>query len=144
MRSLLPSQKPLSLAIQKAFIRERFPQFNCSSTINSCTWIGLLQPTLKSAKYLIKVIYKLYYSPQVFVIKPSLNPDVPHTYKKTGALCLYFPGDPGNSSWNKSKLIGATIIPWTAEWLYFYELWLATGHWFGKEAPHGNPSLEKT
>jgi hypothetical protein len=27
--------------------------------------------------------------------------------------------------------IAETIIPWTSEWLYFYELWVFTGEWHG-------------
>ena len=30
-----------------------------------------------------------------------------------------------------------TIVPWTAEWIVFYELWKITGEWLGPEAPHG-------
>ena len=29
------------------------------------------------------------------------------------------------------KFLSKTIVPWTVEWLYFYELWLATGEWYG-------------
>lgn len=36
-----------------------------------------------------------------------------------------------------------TIVPWTAEWLLNYELWLATGEWVGGgEHPQGG-SAEK-
>ena len=35
--------------------------------------------------------------------------------------------------------IADTIIPWTSEWLFFYELWLATGgEWLG-EGEHPPP-----
>jgi len=27
--------------------------------------------------------------------------------------------------------IADTIIAWASEWLFFYELWLATGEWHG-------------
>lgn len=29
------------------------------------------------------------------------------------------------------------IIPWTAEWLVYYELFKLDGKWLGPEAPHG-------
>ena len=32
---------------------------------------------------------------------------------------------------NYSLRIIDTIIPWTQEWLYFYEIWLLTGEWRG-------------
>jgi hypothetical protein len=28
-------------------------------------------------------------------------------------------------------LLSTTILPWTAEWLMHYELWLISGHWSG-------------
>ena len=27
--------------------------------------------------------------------------------------------------------ISSTIIPWTSEWLYYYEIWLINGDWLG-------------
>ena len=27
--------------------------------------------------------------------------------------------------------IADTIVPWTAEWLVYYEIWLMTGEWYG-------------
>ena len=32
---------------------------------------------------------------------------------------------------NPRMLIANTTLPWTAEWLFFYELWLVTGEWDG-------------
>lgn len=42
--------------------------------------------------------------------------------------------------------IANTIIPWTIEWLYYYELWLATGEWLGGgDHPEiGKPKTEDT
>jgi hypothetical protein len=28
-------------------------------------------------------------------------------------------------------LLAYTVVPWTSEWLVFYELWLITGEWLG-------------
>lgn len=130
-----PKNKPLPIGVQQACIQERFPQFKYSRVKN--TWTGKLRPTTKSPEYLVKIVYSLYTIPQVFVLKPKLHSNAPHTYKENGSLCLYYPPD---GSWNNRKLLGNTIILWSAEWLYYYELWLATGQWFGPEAPHGNPN----
>jgi hypothetical protein len=27
--------------------------------------------------------------------------------------------------------IADTIVPWTSEWLMYYEIWLATSDWYG-------------
>jgi hypothetical protein len=34
--------------------------------------------------------------------------------------------------------LAETIVPWTAEWLFFYEVWMEDpeGRWLGLEAPH--------
>jgi hypothetical protein len=127
----IPINKPLALALQQVCIRERFPQFSYSHSKG--LWMGKLQPTAKSPKYLVKITYALYSIPRVFILTPKLHPDAPHIYRESGALCIYYPED---GSWNSRKLLGNTVFPWTAEWLYFYELWLATGQWFGPEAPH--------
>ena len=129
-KTSLPKQRRLTLAQQKFLIGQRFPQFRFSKTRE--TWVGQLSPTLKSPKYIIRIIYKEYGSPKVYVVKPEIVPNCPHIYRD-GSLCLYYPGD---NSWNQSKSIATTIIPWTAEWLFFYEGWLATGFWYGPEAKH--------
>ncbi len=41
-------------------------------------------------------------------------------------LCLYLPGQ-----WSGEKPIAVTIVPWASVWLYFYEVWRATGEWLG-------------
>ena len=126
---------PLSLTIQKACIRERFPQFSYSRV--KSTWTGILRPTNTSPEYLVEITYRLYEIPQVFVLKPKLHSETPHIYRESGALCLYYPED---GSWNSRKLLGNTIFLWTAEWLYYYELWLATGQWLGPEIHHNDKS----
>ena len=133
----LPRKKPLSMALQQAFIQERFPQFKYSRTKNM--WTGKFRPSAKSPEYLIKITYAIYEIPHVFVLKPKLHSNAPHVYKESGALCLYYPQD---DSWNSQKLLGTTIFLWAAEWLYYYELWLATGQWFGPEAPHSNSKID--
>lgn len=49
------------------------------------------------------------------------NPSLPH-------LCLY---DPAETRWTPEYYIAETIIPWTVDWLFFFEGWLATGKWEG-------------
>lgn len=127
----IPSSKPLSMAIQKACIQERFPQFKFHR--QRSVWRGKFRPTSTSPEYLVEIDYALYKIPRVFVLKPKLHPNAPHIYKESGSLCLYYPPD---NSWNYQKLLGNTIFLWTAEWLYYYELWFATGQWLGPEAPH--------
>ena len=50
---------------------------------------------------------------------------LPHTYPGN-ELCLFYPGE-----WQHDRFLAVTIVPWTAEWLLHYEIWLATGEWTG-------------
>ena len=56
-----------------------------------------------------------------------------------GSLCLYWPHE---WWWRSDCIIAETIIPWTASWLYFYELWLDTGEWLGPSS-HSAPKREQ-
>ncbi|GAB3967002.1 hypothetical protein GCM10027615_15560 [Plantactinospora veratri] len=54
----------------------------------------------------------------------------PHVYP-ADELCLYYPG-----GWKQNMLLSTTVVPWTAEWLMHYELWLVTGRWSGGGHTH--------
>lgn len=77
--------------------------------------------------------------PTVRVERPKLKPGAPHLYPD-GRLCLYYPPD---RRWHSGYLLADTILPWTASWLYFYELWLDTDEWLGPSAPHDPDSDER-
>ena len=98
------------------------------------TWLGELQPTQLSPAYSVRIRYRDTRSPVVHVLRPSVS-GAPHRYPD-GSLCLFFPGD---GDWISTSLIAQSIVPWAAEWLYFYECWRDTGTWFGDEAPHSGP-----
>ncbi len=91
-----------------------------------------LRPTSESATYEIRIDYAPTTSPKVFVLSPALVGNAPHVYKR-GYLCLYW------HEYENSMGFGDTIVPWTAEWLYFYELWQVTGEWLAPESPHRGP-----
>lgn len=103
---------------------------------NIPTWIGSLQPSITSPIYTAKIVYRFagWHSkpPEVKIESPKIHSDAPHRYSD-GSLCLYFPQD---NDWSPSKFIAKTIVPWTALWLAFYEIWLDTDHWYGPEASH--------
>ena len=95
-----------------------------------------LQPTPVSQRYTVRLHYRHGGVPHVHVLAPQLrlHPDataLPHTYPGD-RLCLHLPGQ-----WQPTMLIAHTTIPWTSEWLLYYEIWLATGHWGG--GGHGEP-----
>jgi hypothetical protein len=39
-------------------------------------------------------------------------------------LCLFLPC---SGEWDSTKYLAETVLPWTCEWLFHYEVWLATG-----------------
>jgi len=51
--------------------------------------------------------------------------------------CLFLPG---SGEWRSDLLIARTVVPWLSEWLYFYEVWRATGEWLGG-GEHPRPGL---
>jgi len=118
-------------AINQAFVLKRkYPKSEVKSVgINFIVWQGEIKPTAFSESYLIEVRYRFKNRPDVYVIEPDLIKDkeIPHTFED-GSLCLfrfkYF-------EWDSSMIIADTIIPWTALWLYYYELWLVCNEWLG-------------
>jgi hypothetical protein len=61
---------------------------------------------------------------------------LPHVYRD-GTLCLHLSGE-----WNENIYLVDSIVPWTAEWLANYEIWLATGDWHGggERPPRRSPT----
>ena len=78
--------------------------------------------------------------PYVFLLEPPLRPreggtyeEIPHLMfddenPKLSGLCLF---DPDGNEWKSCMLIADTTVPWTADWLLFYELWHYDGKWRG-------------
>ena len=114
-----------------------FPGFRFSHAASS--WTGTIKPSENSPEYIVKVFYRVTDIPTVMVLRPPIREDAPHRFDN-GSLCLYYFKD---GSWNKQKRIAQTILPWTAEWLLFYEYWLATGEWLGNEAPHTGKKVRR-
>ena len=112
-------RKLLTLQLQMIRIRQLFPQFTYRAG-KKPAWYGTLQPTPESPEYQLKLEYRSGKSPKVWVLSPEVHPKAPHRYKDR-SLCLYYPR---HSEWHPGMLLAETIIPWAAEWLFFYEVWL--------------------
>jgi hypothetical protein len=114
-------------------MRVHFPGFaSCMTRSGGLDWRGVLQPTPDSPSYLVRLLNEPGRAPAVFVLSPSIQRDAPHRYSD-GTLCLYWPKE---WRWSASESLALTIVPWTALWLYYYELWLVTGDWLGPSSPH--------
>lgn len=133
--------KKISFSQQVNLLRNRFPESKIHLVRDKkITWEGILQPTPLSGSYHVSMIYQKDEYPKVFVISPKpLNrarseESLPHVYdNEKQQLCLFYPD---GKEWNAGKLLIRTIIPWTCEWLYYYELWLGTGEWLGGGTVH--------
>lgn len=127
---------PKQLLIQILRMRQQFPGFRYDR--RALAWYGELQPTTDSPRYRLRVGYFPGDQPRVRVLAPALVPEARalHRYQD-GSLCLYHPED---GDWTSTSYVADTIIPWAAEWLLYYECWLADPErrWLGPEAPHGD------
>lgn len=121
--------RPLTHAQQGLALRAYFPDAITRVRAGQLTWRGRIQPTPASRSYLVDVVYTATNFPVVRVLEPPLEPDaegvLPHLFRE-GTLCLH-----ERHEWRPDMRIVDTTVAWTSEWLYFYELWLGTGLWFG-------------
>ncbi|WP_052600096.1 hypothetical protein [Aureispira sp. CCB-QB1] len=121
----------ISLTKQLVALKVRYETVKSNLKPDKFIWEGLIQPDPLSGKYRVQIQYKKNSVPKVFIKHPKLlfpngkNP--PHIYKGKN-LCLYYPP---SEEWTAQKIIAKTIVPWTSLWLHYYEMWLATGKWYG-------------
>ena len=88
--------------------------------------------------YGLHLNYELGKRPVAIVKSPDLgqltSKKIPHLWNTDPYdLCLYYYK---NREWNPRMHIGRTIFPWTMEWLFHFECWLATDHWDGGGTTH--------
>ena len=129
---------PISLPAHAGMLKQLFPQGVVVSLHPELEWVCSLQPTPLSIRYQIKLLYRLGGQPQVYVVKPQLQPDqsqkLPHVYSvEQQKLCLHYPPE---KKWHARQPLARTIVPWAAEWLFHYEIWQVTGMWNGGGIEH--------
>jgi len=128
----LPAANALSLEIQAFRMRALFPDFILRCETGCYSWYGFVQPLGTSTRYRVRIRYILGQQPEVKVLDPKLEERgdgnrIPHVYPGN-TLCLY---RPRKQEWTERKYIAETLVPWTSLWLYYYEIWQATGEWMG-------------
>jgi len=123
--------KKINLALQQLHLKKLFSSSSTRIQRNRLVWESDIRPMVLSQVYTVRLTYKLGGHPRINVLKPELiTPEdkcLPHTYQGD-RLCLYYPG---STDWRGDMLLSITIVPWISEWLFYYEIWLATGEWFG-------------
>lgn len=135
------SQRQLALGHQLGALRSQYPGSRAVKTQTDLVWVGELTPTDFSPTYEVLLAHRLGSRPLVYVVRPHLvlvtGKRLPHVYLHN-LLCLHTTSNTEVGS----NLLSRTVVPWTKEWLYYYEVWLATGgEWLGGgEHPRLPPS----
>lgn len=130
--------RPITLTNQKLGLKSRYPDSQVTGGREELVWLGSVTPTEYSASYEVVISHNLRDSPLVYVARPHLTlvsgKGLPHVFM-LNTLCLHT----YSRSWIAAKLLADTLVPWAVEWLFFYEIWLATGGiWLG-EGEHPTP-----
>ena len=120
--------------IQKALVEKHFPCFKCRLSHRHLECEGFITPSINCATYRVAISYDQDGVPRVKIREPQITPSASIHMYSNGVLCLY---EPAETPWKSADDLHKKIIPWTAEWLVFYELYLICGKWLGPEAPHG-------
>lgn len=128
------------LALQSFLIRKHFPCFTCSLRHRVLECEGRITPCEECQPYRIRIRLSLGGIPSVRVLDPPIMPHGKIHMYSNGDLCLY---DHRDQPWKATDNLHQKIVPWIAEWLVFYELFLITGEWQGPEALHANTLKSK-
>lgn len=142
-----PARRRLSAAHQAIALRQRCPGFTARASRRHLLARGIVQPTPACNVYRVRIEFEEDHFPRVFVESPSIISNArgmrpPHLYREAGdPLCLFYPL---NREWDWSMEIARTIVPWTVEWLLYFEIWEATGEWSGGGAEHAPPATQES
>lgn len=136
--------RPLSLDRQAALVRVHYPGFTSGLHEGQLIIQGEIRPTTMSDKYRLRIEYAWSRPPRVYVDSPVLltngkGEEPPHRHSDADRpLCLFYGK---NREWSPYEPLSTTTIPWTSEWLFFYETWLATGEWLGGGVEHAPTAI---
>ncbi len=149
--------RPLSADAQDTALRRVTTEWRRRDIVlDGCIWEGPVEPL--SRIYIVRLTYfpRRYFDGwclenpyvRINVIDPPIGAlarkagrRLPHVYQNAHdsnqpGLCVF---DPAAGEWNPSMALVDTIIPWTSEWLFFYEGWEIDGVFGGRgrhpEAP---------
>lgn len=128
-------RRSLSLPQQYLLLRGRSP-FPGHGGVKKgvLTWLYTVRPSPVGRLYTLLLRLKDGDWPIVTVRAPDLNAladgrKLPHVYRQQPPeLCLF---RPAKREWSGADKLIDTIIPWSVEWLHYFEIWLRTGDWTG-------------
>ena len=96
-----------------------------------------VQPFVGAREYQCRIeLPRAGHNPDAYVLWPDLKALAdgqfpPHIYDHNAGrtkLCLFMPG---GGEWRAGFWLSETIVPWTIDWLRYYEIWLVDGTWHG-------------
>ena len=124
------------MQMERSTLKRLYPKGTfLKETSQHIIWECDIMPTPLSQTYRIKIDYRANIKPDVYVVTPYPLPryngskKLEHVYStEKQKLCLFHPSF---DNWNYAKPLVKTIIPWAAEWLMYYEIWVVTGEWEG-------------
>ena len=122
------------MAQQALGLRSVFPDAEPDPEAGRLSWTGRLQPCDLSRIYTVQITYTRGRYPAVRVLAPQApggreRIPAPHLRRRDPVPARR------RAVERATMLIVDTIVPWAAEWLLHYEIWLATGEWFGDHDP---------
>lgn len=127
-------------ALQAFALRQLMPDGWGRIRNGGLTWVGNVQPGPECSTYEVQIVHLRRRLPAARVLSPALKPNddglLPHVYDD-GTLCLHDEGE-----WRSNMLLAQTVLPWVSEWLFYYELWLATGAWYGDGPDRLDPASQ--
>lgn len=136
MESKLKLPKPAHIAKylkERAAIKEYYDFLDCSITSSGLICCGTFSSPKLTTNYEVEIKFNYPSVPRVYIVQPKILYDPKIHMYPDNSLCLYYPKD---NSYKSSDLLYETIIPWTSEWLIFYELFKFKGKWLGKYKRH--------
>lgn len=137
-------KKPKNVAIQLLNLKSKYDCLDCKLGMGNLIWKQRVRPSELSRAYDITVKYNGI-TPEVYLYNQGImtkkDKYIPHCYRRHYnnkddeyvKVCLYYPK---YQEWSRDMFLADTIIPWTIDWLYFYELWRITGKWLGGGIEH--------
>ncbi|MET9030959.1 hypothetical protein ABZW96_35945 [Nocardia sp. NPDC004168] len=136
-----PPDRLPGIGKQAFALRGILPECSIHLRSNTLTAVAHIQPAPACRRYRVQLQYDYGGTPEVRVLAPELRlhhsaTKLPHIYPGD-FLCLHLA-----NQWQPTMLLANTTVPWTSEWLYYYEIWLVTGQWHGggNDPVHAEPT----
>jgi hypothetical protein len=121
------------LSYQKNLVEGHFKFLKCfiEKKVMKCT--GYLKPDGASTIYKVLIEHVIGREPKTTILEPEIEPSSKIHMYQDQSLCLSYSKE---TRWLDRTKVYENTVPWLAEWIIYYELYLVNGNiWEGKESP---------